>query len=210
MHSSSLMSDKQSTQEFPLGAKVCRESKASKITNQRLGDLEVWGFWKWWGHSRQLLFNNIITSLTGHLSAHSLLIIPTTNQPKICITKWISQWLKRLKGGNSLLETRKPYLFLLVNSLSCVQEYLMSNCKPVRERSTFSLRATSPPIVIWREWRRWILLSLQLVYIRLKIVGTHPCTFSYLEACANMFCSSNGKKKCSHMPRYIDRTVSEI
>lgn len=170
LHSFSLVSDKQSTQEFPLGAELCRESKASKITSQRLDDLEVWGFWKWWGHSRQLPFNNLITLYkTGHLSAHSLQIIPTT--AKTAFTKWISQcrWLKHLKGRNSLLETRKPFFFFFYsNSLSSVQEYLMSNCWPQRERSTFSLRATSPPIVIWRnegDWSycpcSWFILDLQ-------------------------------------------------
>lgn len=41
LHSSSLVSDKQSTQEFPFGTEVCSGRKESKITTQRLDDLEV-------------------------------------------------------------------------------------------------------------------------------------------------------------------------
>jgi len=40
-HAKTTVSDKQSTQEFPLGAEMFRRSKASKITTQRLDNLEV-------------------------------------------------------------------------------------------------------------------------------------------------------------------------
>lgn len=105
---------------FPFGAEMCRRSKASKITTQRLDDLEVWGFWKWRGHSRHLIKYTPSLHKTGHLSTLSLLIIPTTSQKSV-------SGRKHFKGRNFFLK-QHHHIFLIVNPISFAQEYLMLNC----------------------------------------------------------------------------------